>query len=86
MCPEDATQCREMAAYLGQVTPKDFSVVSCQCAGHGDCRRDLVLASIDNGIYWSNEPCWRHAVVFAAAPLVVAVTGAGGTGPEHRGQ
>lgn len=47
---------------------------------------DLGLASTDNGIFWSNEPCWRHALVFAAAPLVVAVTGAGGTSPEHRGQ
>lgn len=39
-----------------------------------------------SGIYWSNEPCWKPAPVPAAALLVVAVTGAGGTGPERRGQ
>lgn len=33
--------------------------------------------------YWCNEPCWR---IPAAMTLVVAVTGAEKTSPEHRGQ
>lgn len=56
------------------------------CAGHRDCRKDLGLESVDNGIYWSDELSWRHALIPAASLLVVAVSGAKGTGPEHRGQ